>query len=66
LVLADRMELLITKYMKLQDRWVSLNGILEHASEAESVDALFRSVYRHYHIDYPKFFKMDNLCKLAL
>ena len=56
------MELLITKYMKLQDRWVSLNGILEHASEAESVDALFRSVYRHYHIDYPKFFKMDNLC----
>ena len=60
------MELLITKYMKLQDRWVSLNGILEHASEAESVDALFRSVYRHYHIDYPKFFKMDNLCKLAL
>ena len=64
--MADRMELLITKYMKLQDRWVSLNGILEHASEAESVDALFRSVYRHYHIDYPKFFKMDNLCKLAL
>ncbi|HYA91683.1 MAG TPA: 3-oxoacyl-ACP synthase [Thermodesulfobacteriota bacterium] len=60
------MELSITKYMKLQDRWVSLNGILEHASEAESVDALFRSVYRHYHIDYPKFFKMDNLCKLAL
>ncbi|MGZ3593558.1 MAG: 3-oxoacyl-ACP synthase [Syntrophales bacterium] len=29
------------------------------------MDALFRSVYRYYNIDYPKFFKMDNLCKLA-
>jgi len=59
------MELFITRYVQLQDHQVLLNGIVENASEAESVDALFRSVYRHYHIDYPKFFKMDNLCKLA-
>ena len=59
------MELLITKYMKLQDRQVLLNGTVEHALEAQSVDALFRSLYLHYKIDYPKFFKMDNLCKLA-
>ncbi len=59
------MELLITRYMKLQDHRVSLNGIVEYTSESESVDALFRSVYRDYHIDCPKFFKMDNLCKLA-
>lgn len=64
-ILLSRMELFITRYMKLQDYRVSLNGIVEYASEAESVDALFRSVYRHYNIDYPKFFKMDNLCKLA-
>jgi len=51
--------------MKLQDHRVSLNGIVEYTSQAESVDALFRSVYRHYRIDYPKFSKMDNLCKLA-
>jgi hypothetical protein len=51
--------------MKLQDHRVSLNGIVEHASEVESVDALFRFLYRHYNIDYPKFSKMDNLCKLA-
>jgi hypothetical protein len=51
--------------VKLQDHRVSLNGIVEYASEAESVDALFRSVYRYYNIDYPKFFKMDNLCKIA-
>ncbi len=59
------MELLITTYMKLQDRRVWLNGIVEHVSEAESVNPLLRSVFRHYNIDYPKFFKMDNLCKLA-
>jgi len=59
------MELFITRYMKLQDHRVSLNGIVEYASEAGSVDALFRSVYRYYNIDYPKFSKMDNLCKLA-
>jgi hypothetical protein len=51
--------------MKLQDRRVWLNGIVEYVSEAGSVDKSFRSVYRHYDIDYPKFFKMDNLCKLA-
>jgi hypothetical protein len=51
--------------MKLQDRRVWLNGIVEYIPEPGSVDKLFRSVYRHYDIDYPKFFKMDNLCKLA-
>jgi len=51
--------------MKLQDHRVWLNGIVEYGAEAGSVNELFRSVYRHYHTDYPKFFKMDNLCKLA-
>ena len=59
------MELLITRYIQLQDRRVSLNGIVEYVSEEESFDKFIRSVYRHYDIDYPKFFKMDNLCKLA-
>jgi hypothetical protein len=51
--------------MKLQDHKVWLNGAVEYILEAGSADKLFRSVYRHYGIDYPKFFKMDNLCKLA-
>jgi hypothetical protein len=59
------MELLITRHMKLQKRRVWLNGAVEYLSEAGSVDQLFRDMYRHYDIDYPKFFKMDNLCKLA-
>jgi hypothetical protein len=59
------MELLITRYMKIQDHRVWLNGIVEYISEVEPVGEFIRSVHRHYQIDYPKFFKMDNLCKLA-
>ncbi len=59
------MELLITRHMKLQDRRIWVNGIVEYVSEPGSADKCFRSVYHHYDIDYPKFFKMDNLCKLA-
>jgi len=61
----SKMELLITRYVKLQDGRVWLNGIVEYVSELGSANELFRSVYRHYRTDYPKFFKMDNLCKLA-
>ena len=59
------MELVITRHMKLQDRRVWLNGTVDYVSEEESFGKIIRSVYRHYDIDYPKFFKMDNLCKLA-
>jgi hypothetical protein len=59
------MELLITRHIKLQERQVLLNGKVEYVSETESVARLTRSVYRDYNIDYPRFFKMDNLSKLA-
>lgn len=64
-ILRSRMDLLITRYIKLQNNRVLLNGIVEYVSELESFGKFIRSVYHHYHIDYPKFFKMDNLCKLA-
>jgi hypothetical protein len=59
------MELLITKYIQLQDHRVWLNGIIEYVPEEASFGKFIQSVYRHYNIDYPKLFKMDNLCKLA-
>jgi hypothetical protein len=64
-ILPSRMELLITRYIQLQDHRVLLNGIVEYVSEVGSVGKFNRSVYRHYNIDYPKFFKMDNLSKLG-
>jgi hypothetical protein len=59
------MELLITRYIQFQDRRVWLNGIVNYVSEAGSVGKFIRSVYRHYNIDYPRFFKMDNLSRLG-
>jgi hypothetical protein len=59
------MELFITRYVQLQDHQVLLNGIVDYVSEAGSVDKFIRSVYRHYNMDYPKFFKMDNLSRLG-
>jgi hypothetical protein len=59
------MELVITRYIKFQDHQVWLNGIVEYVSEAESVAKLTRSLYRDYNMDYPRFFKMDNLSKLG-
>ena len=64
-ILPSRMELLITRYIQLQDHRVLLNGSVEYVSEVGSVGKFNRSVYRHYNIDYPKFFKMDNLSKLG-
>ncbi len=59
------MNLLITRYIQLYNHRVWLNGIIDFVSEEESFGKFIRSVYAHYGIDYPKFFKMDNLCKLA-
>jgi len=59
------MGLFITRYIHLQNDQVILNGIVEYVAERHSVAEVFRSVYRHYHINYPKFFKMDNLSKLC-
>ncbi len=59
------MDSLITRYVKIQDHRVWLNAAVDCVSEAEPFGKFIRSVYSYYHIDYPKFFKMDNLCKLA-
>jgi hypothetical protein len=64
-MLPSRMELFITRYIQLQDHQVLLNGIVTYVSEVGSVGTFVRSVYRHYNIDYPKVFKMDNLSKLG-
>jgi hypothetical protein len=59
------MGLVITRHIRLQNNQVHLNGILELALKKQSCGSFLRSVYRHYAIGYPKFFKMDNLSKLG-
>lgn len=58
--------MLITRFCSVKPPVLLLNGsILMSQDQAEPTEFL-KSAYRHLHIQYPKFYKMDNLSKLAL
>lgn len=60
------MENSITKYCLIDPAKVIVDGKTEFENTAqETFGDFMRSVYRHYDIKYPKYFKMDNLCKVA-
>lgn len=59
------MELFITKYVRLKNQRVIIDGAVRYVAEEPSVNRFLRSVYHRSNIDYPKFFKMDNLSKLG-
>jgi hypothetical protein len=59
------MELFITRYIQLKNHQVILNGVVEYGSEEQSVGKFLASVYGRSTLDYPRFFKMDNLSKLG-
>lgn len=60
------MENIITKYCIIQNRQVIVDGKTEFEdNENLEYGKLMKSIYKHYQIKYPKYFKMDNLCKLA-
>ena len=55
----------ITRYCSIRPPVLLFNGtILERPEPSEPADFL-KSVYRQLYVQYPKFFKMDNLSKLA-
>ena len=64
-ILGSRMELFITRYVQLKNHRVMIDGAVQYVEEEPSVIRFLGSVYRRSHIDYPKFFKMDNLSKLG-
>lgn len=60
------MENIITKYCIINGNKVIVNGKTEFI-DSENLDygKLMKAIYKHYDIKYPKYFKMDNLCKIA-
>ncbi len=56
----------ITSFCSLKNGRVNINHSIAF-SEADQPDPeeFLKSVYKHYQINYAKFYKMDNLCKLA-
>lgn len=58
------MELYITKYCQIKDKKFYLNGeTFFSLVEAETDLAFLTALYRNEGINYPKYFKMDNLAK---
>lgn len=56
----------ITSYCSIKSGKVLINNTIDYsdATSDNSIDFL-KSTYKHYQLNYPKFYKMDNLCKLA-
>lgn len=60
------MENIITKYCIINPNEVIVNGKIEFSNN-ENLDfgPYMKVIYKSYEVKYPKYFKMDNLCKLA-
>ncbi|OFX22467.1 MAG: hypothetical protein A2041_08220 [Bacteroidetes bacterium GWA2_31_9b] len=60
------MENYITKYCIINPTEVIVDGKIEFNNSAnEPFNEFMKSIYKQYDIKYPKYFKMDNLCKIA-
>lgn len=57
--------MLITRYSAVAPPVLSFNGSIVLRNETTDPADFLKSSYRQLNISYPKFFKMDNLCKLA-
>jgi len=59
-------KLYIENYCKIKNNTVTLNSnIIFEEDNAENLKSFLKSIYKHLDLKYSKFFKMDNLSKLA-
>ncbi len=55
----------VIQHIRLEKGSVSINGKVDYTHSDHSVNAFAKSVYKHYGVDYPKFYKMSSLSKLG-
>jgi len=55
----------IKSFCTIQRNEVSLNGEVVFSTEPTVFSDFSKKTYQHLEMNYPKFFKMDNLSKLA-
>lgn len=53
----------ISAYVLLRNNQIILDGKLIFENKGMSATEFLQAAYDHFQINYPKFFKMDNLCK---
>jgi len=58
-------KLYIQSYCKISNSKVDLNGEIIFSDDNSGLKSFLKLVYKKLEIKYSKFFKMDNLCKLA-
>jgi hypothetical protein len=57
---------IVTKYCIIRDNKIIINGALDyHTEPTQPYIEFIKGAYRNYKFNYLKFFKMDELCKLA-
>src|SRR5205085_1455803 len=44
---------------------INLNHSIVHTDDQEDPAAFLKASYKHFQLNYPKFYKMDKLCQLA-
>lgn len=59
-------ELYISDYSIVRNSLIWKGQDISFQSDENEFTDFIKSAYKNYSIKYPKFFKMDNLCKLAL
>src|SRR5690554_3071713 len=55
----------IRKYLEISNGNISVNGRLCFRSSETDFGSIMKEFYKNLDISYPKFYKMDDLCKLA-
>lgn len=58
-------DFIISKYSLIRKGGIITDSGLFEFSGVEDDGKFFKNIYKHLKIDYPKFYKMDRLCKLA-
>lgn len=56
----------INHYCKISNGQVILDDKVLFSNEEKGFNNFIKAVYKHFEIDYPKFYKMDPLCKLSI
>jgi hypothetical protein len=57
--------LIVSSYCSITAQEVRLNDNVIHRGSSEDFRDLSNDIYTKFSVDYPKFHKMDNLCKLG-